>query len=256
MQRLKIIIGIVILVLAAVLGYMWWQSASQPRDIAILKADTEPYKIPHPNAEDARVDNTDSALLSNLDTPNREALEGEVLIPPESTPELPPVEVEVEVAPAPEAAPAPAPETAPAPEAAPAPETAPAPAPESGLTEIPTSQPETKPEPEPAPEPEPEPEPEPAPEPAPKIDPNTPLYHVQLASFRDEARAKRNAALLTEKHRARLKSGESFTTMFHDAGEKGQFWRIVSAPMTRGDARNFCNVLKSVGQDCILNKAN
>ena len=250
MQRLKIIIGIAILVLAAVLGYMWWQSYSQPRDIAILKADTAPYKIPHPNAEDARVDNTDSALLSNLDTPNREALEGEVLIPPESTPELPPVEVEVEVEV--EVAPEPAPE------AAPAPETAPAPAPESGLTEIPTSQSETKPEPEPQPEPQPESEPEtePQPEPAPKIDPNIPLYHVQLASFRDEARAKRNAALLTEKHRARLKSGESFTTMFHDAGEDGQFWRIVSAPMPRGDARNFCNVLKSVGQDCILNKAN
>ena len=240
MQRLKIIIGIVILVLAVALGYMWWQSASQPRDIAILKADTAPYKIPHPNAEDARVDNTDSALLSNLDTPNREALEGEVLIPPESTPELPPVEVEVEVAPEPESAPETAPET--------------------GLTEIPVSTPQAEPEPEPesepAPEPEPEPEPQPAPEPAPKIDPNIPLYHVQLASFRDEARAKRNAALLTEKHRARLKSGESFTTMFHDAGEDGQFWRIVSAPMTRGDARNFCNVLKSVGQDCILNKAN
>ena len=254
MQRLKIIIGMVILVLAVVLGYMWWQSASQPRDIAILKADTAPYKIPHPNAEDARVDNTDSALLSNLDTPNREALEGEVLIPPESTPELPPVEVEVEV----EVEVAPAPETAPEP--APAPETAPAPAPETGLTEIPTSQPETKPEPEPQPEPEPEPEPapapEPQPEPEPKIDPNIPLYHVQLASFRDEARAKRNAALLTEKHRARLKSGESFTTMFHDAGEDGQFWRIVSAPMTRGDAQKFCNLLKSVGQDCILNKAN
>ena len=244
MRRLKIIIGIVILVLAVVLGYMWWQSSSQPLDIAILKADTAPYKIPHPNAEDARVDNTDSALLSNLDTPNREALEGEVLIPPESTPELPPVEVEVEV----EVAPAPAPE--------PAPETAPAPAPESGLTEIPTSQSEPQPEPEQQPEPEPAPEPEPEPAPEPKIDPNTPLFHVQLASFRDEARAKRNAALLTEKHRARLKSGESFTTMFHDAGEDGQFWRIVSAPMTRGDARNFCNVLKSVGQDCILNKAN
>ena len=254
MQRLKIIIGMVILVLAAVLGYMWWQSSSQPRDIAILTADTAPYKIPHPNAEDARVDNTDSALLSNLDTPNREALEGEVLIPPESTPELPPVEVEVEVEV----------EVAPAPKTAPAPESAPAPAPETGLTEIPTPQsepqPEPEPEPEPAPEsepaPEPESEPEPAPEPAPKIDPNIPLFHVQLASFRDEARAKRNAALLTEKHRARLKSGESFTTMFHDAGEDGQFWRIVSAPMTRGDARNFCNVLKSVGQDCILNKAN
>ena len=234
MQRLKIIIGIVILVLAAVLGYMWWQMSSQPLDITIIQADTAPYKIPHPNAADARVDNTDSALLSNLDTPNRQALEGEVLIPPESTPELPPVEVEVEVAPAP----------------APAPETAPAPAPESGLTEIPVSTPQA--EPEPAPEPEPESEPAPAP----KIDPNIPLYHVQLASFRDEARAKRNAALLTEKHRARLKSGESFTTMFHDAGEQGQFWRIVSAPMPRSDARNFCNVLKSVGQDCILNKAN
>ena len=201
MQRLKIIIGIVILLLAAVLGYMWWQSASQPRDIAILTADPAPYKIPHPNAEDARVDNTDSALLSNLDTPNREALEGEVLIPPESTPELPPVEVEVEVEV----------EVAPAPALEAAPETAPESAPETGLTEIPTSQSETKPEPEPQPEPEPEPAPapepapesepapEPQPEPAPKIDPNTPLYHVQLASFRDEARAKRNAALLTEK---------------------------------------------------------
>ena len=215
MRRFGILAGIAIL---AVAGYFWWQMSSRPGDIAFLKANPAPYKIPHPNAADARVDNTDSALLSNLDTPNREAHNGEVLIPPESTPELPPVEVEVEVAPTP------TPETAS----------------EAGLTEIPIPQPKIEPEPEPEPQ----------------VASNIPLYRVQLGAFRDEARAKRNAALLTEKHRARLKSGESFITIFHDANELGQFWRVVSAPMPRNDAQNFCNVLKSVGQNCILSKAN
>ena len=127
-------------------------------------------------------------------------------------------------------------------------EVAPTPAPETAseasLTEIPIPQPKI------------EPEPEPEPEPQPQVASNTPLYRVQLGAFRDEARAKRNAALLTEKHRARLKTGESFITIFHDANELGHFWRVVSAPMPRNDAHNFCNVLKSVGQNCILSKAN
>ena len=212
MRRLWMPIGMAVL---AVSGYFWWQMSSRPSNIAFLKANTAPYKIPHPNAEDARVDNTDSALLSNLDTPNRQPLKGEVLIPLESTPELPPVEVVAESEAEAEA------------EA------------KQGLTEIPTPPSETESAPE-----------------AETPSDATPLYHVQLGAFRQEARAKRNAALLTEKHRTRLKSGESFTTIFHDAGELGQFWRVVSAPMPRNDAHNFCNVLKSVGQDCILKKVN
>ena len=98
MRRFGILAGIAIL---AVVGYFWWQMSSRPGDIAFLKANPAPYKIPHPNAEDARVDNTDSALLSNLDTPNREAHNGEVLIPPNQPPNCPPLKWKLRLRPRP-----------------------------------------------------------------------------------------------------------------------------------------------------------
>lgn len=76
---------------------------------------------------------------------------------------------------------------------------------------------------------------------------------VQLAAFREQVKAEQAAALLSEKHKARLLSLQ-LGIMSVDTGSSGIFWRVITEPLPATDARNICTALKSAGQDCILRK--
>ena len=80
-----------------------------------------------------------------------------------------------------------------------------------------------------------------------------PSMMVQLAAFRNQAKAQEQAALLTEKHKARLQ-GLSLGVMQIDAGNSGIFWRVITEPLPNEDARAICDGLKLAGQECILRK--
>ena len=85
------------------------------------------------------------------------------------------------------------------------------------------------------------------------VEGDDPLYLVQLAAFRDAAKAREQAGLLNGKHRDRL-DGAELGTMKHDNGDDGVFWRVVSEPLPRVEADGICTALKRAGQDCILRK--
>ena len=85
------------------------------------------------------------------------------------------------------------------------------------------------------------------------VEGDDPLYLVQLAAFRDAAKAREQAGLLNGKHRDRL-DGADLGTMKHDNGDDGVFWRVVSEPLPRVEADSICTALKRAGQDCILRK--
>ncbi len=85
------------------------------------------------------------------------------------------------------------------------------------------------------------------------VEGDDPLYLVQLAAFRDAAKAREQAGLLNGKHKDRLEGAE-LGTMKHDNGDDGLFWRVVSEPLLRVEADRICSSLKRAGQDCILRK--
>ena len=85
------------------------------------------------------------------------------------------------------------------------------------------------------------------------VEGDDPLYLVQLAAFRDAAKAREQAGLLNGKHKDRL-DGAELGTMKHDNGDDGVFWRVVSEPLPRVEADQICSALKRAGQDCILRK--
>ena len=82
-----------------------------------------------------------------------------------------------------------------------------------------------------------------------------PSMMVQLAAFRDQAKAQEIASLLTEKHADRLQ-GLTLGVMQIDTGSSGIFWRVITEALPNEDARALCDSLKRAGQDCILRKAN
>ena len=85
------------------------------------------------------------------------------------------------------------------------------------------------------------------------VEGDDPLYIVQLAAFRDAAKAREQAGLLNGKHKDRL-DGADLGTMKHDNGDDGVFWRVVTEPLPRFEADRICSALKRAGQDCILRK--
>ena len=85
------------------------------------------------------------------------------------------------------------------------------------------------------------------------VEGDDPLYLVQLAAFRDAAKAREQAGLLNGKHKDRL-DGAELGTMKHDNGDDGVFWRVLSEPLPRVEADQICSSLKRAGQDCILRK--
>ena len=91
---------------------------------------------------------------------------------------------------------------------------------------------------------------QPAPKPeTPKIvtpsDADAPRFVVQFAAFKSETRAKNTAAVLATKHASRL-NDITLGYMLRD-----DYWRVVTEPMPRADATSLCRMFRSVGQDCI-----
>ena len=80
-----------------------------------------------------------------------------------------------------------------------------------------------------------------------------PSIMVQLAAFRNQAKAEEVAALLTQKHKERLQ-GLSLGIMQADTGASGVFWRVTTEALPAEDATDLCNALKRAGQDCIFRK--
>ena len=80
-----------------------------------------------------------------------------------------------------------------------------------------------------------------------------PSMMVQLAAFRNQAKAEEVAALLTQKHKERLQ-GLSLGIMQADTGASGVFWRVTTEALPAEDATDLCNALKRAGQDCIFRK--
>ncbi len=78
------------------------------------------------------------------------------------------------------------------------------------------------------------------------IDVNSPSYVVQFAAFKSETRARNTAAVLSTKHKSRL-DGMALGYM-----RWGDYWRVVAEPMPRADANSFCSKFRSVGQECII----
>lgn len=253
------IVAIVVLVGVAFGGSALF-GGNKTQQLVILKAETEPHKVAPADKGGLKINSIDSPVLSLLDKAE-ELEEGvEVLRPPVSEPEPPPIEVTEDVKP----------------------EETPKPAAVSENTETATVEEETSSAPkaeitviEPAevvnitPKAEDTPEVDkaedaqeddeiaqaissiPTAKPnAPKIvattDVNSPSYVVQFAAFKNETRAKNTAAVLSTKHKSRL-DGMAIGYM-----RWGDFWRVVAEPMPRADANSLCSMFRSVGQECII----
>ena len=87
------------------------------------------------------------------------------------------------------------------------------------------------------------------------INPDTPIRQIQLAAFQSQNRADTAAALLSEKHKTRLKGYVLSATLITKA-DGGQFWRVMTGQIPATEAAAICDALKKAGQDCILRKAN
>jgi hypothetical protein len=87
------------------------------------------------------------------------------------------------------------------------------------------------------------------------IKPDTPIRQIQLAAFQSQNRADTAAALLSEKHKTRLK-GYVLSANLITKADGGQFWRVMTGQIPATEAAAICDALKKAGQDCILRKAN
>lgn len=87
------------------------------------------------------------------------------------------------------------------------------------------------------------------------INPDTPIRQIQLAAFQSQNRADTAAALLSEKHKTRLK-GYVLSANLIIKADGGQFWRVMTGQIPATEAAAICDALKKAGQDCILRKAN
>ncbi len=290
MRIILMLTGAVVLFLVSGIGYIWITTPKQLTEVAIIKADTKPYKVLPASPGGEVINNIESSLLNTLDNPQDIPPGGEVLSPPDPTPELPPIDVtisgdtnlsddeaafpvaeETKIVSGEDNQQADQENSTPISEdqqpdatvieniaqsdeqdmAISAEEDTDTDQQQEGNDQSDTAPPETSESTETATI---------AGVPLPKPSLNrvrsttgTPLYRVQLAAFKNEQKAMQVAALLTEKHRSRLGQSSVGITL-HDAAEQGLFWRVVTDPMPRGDASNLCKTLKSVGQDCILRK--
>ena len=86
-------------------------------------------------------------------------------------------------------------------------------------------------------------------------DPDTSMRQIQLAAFQSQNRADTAAALLSEKHKTRLK-GYVLSANLITKADGGQFWRVMTGQIPATEAAAICDALKKAGQDCILRKAN
>ncbi|MBL6603365.1 MAG: hypothetical protein ISP46_04450, partial [Alphaproteobacteria bacterium] len=95
MRIILMMTGAVVLFLVVGIGYIWITTPVQLVEVAIIKADTKPYKIQPVNPGGEVINNIESSLLNTLDNPSDIPLGGEVLSPPDPTPELPPIDVTI-----------------------------------------------------------------------------------------------------------------------------------------------------------------
>ena len=262
-------------------GAYLWLGQSSSDQLVVIKAPTTPVRVAPEDRGGLKLNSIDSPVMDLLvEQANQDEKDAEVLVPSESEPELPPIEI------APEKPEDNGEETATA-------ET------ENSATDTPTEETaEVEPAQEPA-TPEPvAPEPvvsadqsltkendapaadvkeektaeqtdqadqpkdeiadaisslssdQPAPKPeTPKIvtpsDADAPRFVVQFAAFKSETRAKNTAAVLATKHASRL---NDITLGYM---RRDDYWRVVTEPMPRADATSLCRMFRSVGQDCI-----
>ena len=80
-----------------------------------------------------------------------------------------------------------------------------------------------------------------------------PARQIQLAAFQTQKRADTAAALLSEKHKARL-NGYTLSSNLIKKADGGEFWRVMTSQMPATEAAAICDALKRAGQDCILRK--
>lgn len=77
-------------------------------------------------------------------------------------------------------------------------------------------------------------------------------YFVQLASFNNEKKAKVSVDILNEKLAVSL-NGNQLQIMKVDLGNgKGIWWRIVTDIISRSESETICALLKSEGNNCIV----
>ena len=79
-----------------------------------------------------------------------------------------------------------------------------------------------------------------------------PVMMVQIAAFKDQAKAEEVAAVMSNKHKDRL-MGLVLGVMPTDTAN-GVYWRVITEALPEPDARKICDSLKRSGQDCIIRK--
>ena len=83
--------------------------------------------------------------------------------------------------------------------------------------------------------------------------PDASWRQIQIAAFQDQNKADTAAALLSQKHKARL-NGYILSATIIQKADGGQFWRVMSEAMPAAEANAICDALKKAGQDCFLRK--
>lgn len=131
---------------------------------------------------------------------------------------------------------------------------------QAGATKIETpkviveTKPETKPEAKLEPAVIPKADPKPAPKAEPKAEPIVAGdFYVQLASVKSNAAAKDEWDKFVLKY-SPLLDGASHRIETADLGAKGTFYRIQAGSMSKLNADNICNGIKSKGGSCLVKK--
>ena len=272
-SRLVLMITAAMLVAALFLGGSVLFLVDRERGLVILKANQDPYKVRPSDPGGKKLDNLDSPVLGLLDPLDEKDTGREVLTPPETAPEPPPISLDGETTEDTST------DTADGPAAteeggtvsadATTPETAPAAEDEDNVadtggeeeTEVASVEDDAASAEEPS-------------EPAPgrsevgeagssggeiddavaqvsgardaPADADGGYFVVQFAAFKSEKNATDTAAVLASKHASRL-NGIGIGYL-----RRGEYWRVVTDPLSRPDASEMCSMFRSVGQDCIV----
>lgn len=232
-------------------------------DVVYLKGDDTPYKVRPSEEGGQKIAHQDSRFMKFLDNGEENGEEVEVISLNDSMPEPPPVQLEAENE-AKEAVDLTNLSTKTEPPAKPIETESVLATPLADANEINNvtdtssdkllqkAQPDTVAEPVPVSKPK---------NPAPKkpvkkktpVNPDTPMRQIQLAAFQSQKRADTAAALLSEKHKTRLK-GYVLSANAITKADGGLFWRVMTDQMPATEASSICEALKKAGQECIIRK--
>ena len=237
----------------AVWSYLFY--GQQDDNLVVLRADPTPFRVKPAEGTQASVPNQDSTFMNLIDGTAEDNSQSEVISLSDPTPEPPPV-------PLPQAEPA---ETGAAsaeqenrqqtaqPDQIVTAKPATAPQADDARKDNQSAAENTKVSPEDAPTdltaslvPPTAPKPRPA-----GAKDRRDWMMVQLAAFREEDKARTAAALLNEKHKARL-GGYSLGVSSVTSTDGQLFWRVITDALPKQDALSVCEELKRSGQDCIL----